>query len=181
MESPVTPDLEPGRIDRRLLDELISVASRAAAAILGVADLARRDKPDLSPVTAADEAAETVILPELSRLLPGIPIVSEEASGTMPPAAPGSRFLLVDPLDGTRELIAGEAEYTVNIALIDGGRPVAGVIAAPALGMIWTGLVGQGAERLRLAPGAAPAAARERTAIRTRARPSQGAVALISR
>jgi 3'(2'), 5'-bisphosphate nucleotidase len=170
-------------VDRGLIDELASVASRAAAAILsfGPADLARRDKADRSPVTAADEASDHVILDGLRRLLPGVPVISEETAAQAGAAARGSRFLLVDPLDGTRELLAGEAEYTVNIALIDGGRPVAGVIAAPALGTIWTGLVGQGAERLRLAPGAEPAAARERTAIRTRARPRHGAIALLSR
>ena len=169
-------------IDRRLIDELASIASQAGAAILAVgADLKQRDKADRSPVTAADEASEAVILDGLRRLLPGVPVVSEEASGRYMPSAPGGRFLLVDPLDGTRELIAGETEYAVNIALVDGGRPVAGVIAAPALGALWIGVVGQGAERLRLAPGAEPAAARERTAIRTRARPLRGAVALVSR
>jgi 3'(2'),5'-bisphosphate nucleotidase len=97
------------------------------------------------------------------------------------PTSLGPRFLLVDPLDGTRELLAGEADYTVNIALIDDGRPVLGVIAAPARQIVWAGMVGQGAERLRLAPGAEAAAASERTAIRTRARPKRGAIALLSR
>jgi 3'(2'), 5'-bisphosphate nucleotidase len=170
-------------IDRELIDQLASIASLAAAAILsiGPADLARRDKADRSPVTAADEASNRIILDGLRRLLPGVPVISEETAAHDKAAAPGMRFLLVDPLDGTRELLAGEAEYTVNIALIDDGRPVAGVIAAPALGTIWTGLVGRGAERLRLAPGAEPAAARERTAIRARTRPARGAIALLSR
>ena len=120
-------------VDRRLFDELTSLASRAGAAILKVApaDLARRDKPDRSPVTAADEAAQAVILDGLARLLPGVPVVSEEAAErTVPP--PGARFVLVDPLDGTREFLAGIAEYAVNIALIEGGRPAAGVLVAPA-------------------------------------------------
>ena len=169
-------------VDRRLIDEMVSIASRACAAILAVgADLAQREKPDRSPVTAADEASEAVVLEGLRRLLPGVPVISEEAVSRAMPAAPGARFFLVDPLDGTRELVAGETEYAVNIALIDGGRPVAGVIAAPATGTIWAGVVGQGAERLILAPGAEAAAARERTAIRTRARPQRGAVALMSR
>jgi 3'(2'), 5'-bisphosphate nucleotidase len=173
----------PRPIDGRLLDGLTSIASRAAAAILAVApaNLAPRDKLDESPVTAADEASEAVVLEGLSRLLPGVPVVSEEQAGRSAPAALGACFLLVDPLDGTRELLAGEVEYTVNIAVIERGRPVAGVIAAPALATIWTGIAGQGAERLVLSPGAEPPAARERTAIRTRARPRQGAVALISR
>jgi 3'(2'),5'-bisphosphate nucleotidase len=182
----VTHDSQPGRphpIDRRLLDALASIASRAGAAILAVrpADLARRDKPDLSPVTAADETSETIVLEGLRHVLPGVPVVSEEASRSGVPAALGSRFLLVDPLDGTRELLAGEHDYTVNIALVDDGRPVLGVIAAPALQTVWIGMAGQGAERLRLAPGAETAAASERIAIRTRARPQRGAIALLSR
>jgi 3'(2'), 5'-bisphosphate nucleotidase len=182
----VTHDSQPGRphsIDRRLLDEVASIASRAGAAILALhpTDWARRDKPDLSPVTAADEASEAIVLDGLQRLLPGIPIISEEASEKAVPATFGDRFLLVDPLDGTRELLAGEADYAVNVALVDDGRPVLGVIAAPARQTIWIGLVGQGAERLRLAPGADVAAASERTAIRTRARPQRGAIALLSR
>ena len=173
----------PTSIDRRLFDELIGLASRAGAAILaaGPPGLSRRDKPDLSPVTAADEASDAVILEGLARLLPGVPVVSEEDARRHAPAAPGGLFVLVDPLDGTRELLAGEREYTVNIALVDGGSPVAGIIAAPALATMWTGIVGAGAERLRLAPGTESAAARERVTIRTRVRPKQGAVALISR
>jgi 3'(2'), 5'-bisphosphate nucleotidase len=181
----VTHDSQPERpssIDRRLLDELASIASRAGAAILALkpADLARRNKPDSSPVTAADEASEAVVLEGLRRVLPGVPVISEEAGGGISGAL-GSRFLLVDPLDGTRELLAGEVDYAVNVALVDAGRPVLGVIAAPARQTIWIGLVGQGAERLRLMPGADIAAASERVAIRTRARPQRGAVALISR
>ena len=170
-------------IDRRLLDGLVSIASQAAAAILAVspADLARRDKVDQSPVTAADEASEVVILQGLSRLLPGTPVVSEESFARVALPVRTDTFLLVDPLDGTRELIAGMTEYTVNVALIDDGAPVAGVIAAPAFGTIWAGAVGQGAERLALAAGAEPAAARERVAIRTRPRPQRGAIAPISR
>ena len=68
----------------------------------------------------------------------------------------GRRFLLVDPLDGTREFLAGLDEYTVNIALVENGAAVAGVIAAPARGLIWRGYVGDGAERLALTPGAGP-------------------------
>jgi 3'(2'), 5'-bisphosphate nucleotidase len=177
----VTPDSMTPPIDRRLLDELASIISRAGAAILREAagGLAHRDKPDGSPVTAADEASQAVILEGLGRLLPGVPVISEEAPRSAD--ALGNRFLLVDPLDGTHELLAGETEYAVNIALIDNGQPVAGVIAAPALGTIWMGIAGLGAELLTLAPGEPAASARTRNAIRSRARPQQGAVALISR
>jgi len=166
-----------------LLDGLTLIASRAAAAILAVPqlDLNQRHKPDSSPVTAADDASETVILAGLARLMPDVPVVSEETTGNRPVEGLGRRFLVVDPLDGTREFLAGLDEFTVNIALIENETPVAGVLAAPARGLIWRGHVGHGAERLALSPGAAPDKARERVAIRTRARPASGARVLISR
>ena len=166
-----------------LLDGLTLIASRAAAAILAVPqpDLNQRHKPDFSPVTAADDAAETVILAGLARLMPGVPVVSEESTGNRPVEGLGERFIIVDPLDGTREFLAGLDEFTVNIALIENGTPVAGVLAAPARGLIWRGRVGHGAERLALPPGAAPDKARERVAVRTRPRPASGARVLISR
>jgi 3'(2'), 5'-bisphosphate nucleotidase len=167
----------------RLLDELTGIASRAAAAILSVPSpgATQRSKPDQSPVTAADAASEALILEALARLLPGVPVISEEACAHGTPEAPGGTFVLVDPLDGTRELLAGEREYAINIALIENGAPALGLIAAPALSMIWCGSVGHGAERLELAAGAAPNEARTRTAICTRTRPDHGAVALVSR
>ena len=173
---------EPAPLDPRLLDEVTLIASQAAAAILSVhgSALSKRDKADGSPVTAADEASEKIILDGLSRLLPDAPVVSEE-SALPAPATLGERFFLVDPLDGTREFIAGESEYTVNIALIAGGRPMAGIITAPALATVWRGIVGQGAERMKLQPGAAVDRATERAAIRTRPKPQTGLVAMTSR
>jgi 3'(2'), 5'-bisphosphate nucleotidase len=149
-------------VGTELLDDLTWIASRAAAAVLAVhvGDLQRREKPDKSPVTAADEASEAVILEGLAKLAPEIPVISEEATGHHRPAALGRRFFLVDPLDGTREFLAGRDEFTVNIALLKNGAPVAGVVAAPARGLIWRGRVGRGAERLTLSAGAAPNACR---------------------
>jgi 3'(2'), 5'-bisphosphate nucleotidase len=140
-----------------------------------------REKADRSPVTAADEASEKIILDGLSQLLPDVPVVSEEAAVLPAPATLGERFFLVDPLDGTREFITGDSEYTVNIALIVGGHPAAGIIAAPALGIVWRGIVGTGAERMTLQPGAAVASATERTPIRTRPKPRAELVAMTSR
>jgi 3'(2'), 5'-bisphosphate nucleotidase len=167
----------------RLLDGLTLIASRAAAAILAVPrrGLNQRNKPDSSPVTAADEAAEAVILAGLAGLMPDVPAVSEETTGNRAVEGLDRRFFLVDPLDGTREFLAGLDEFTVNIALIENGAPIAGVVAAPARGLIWLGHAGHGAERLALAPGAAPDAARDRVAIHSRARPASGARVLISR
>jgi 3'(2'), 5'-bisphosphate nucleotidase len=175
--------MDANMIDRPLLDGLVEAASHAAAAILAVRsrNLAPREKADHSPVTAADEAAEAVIIEALERLLPGIPVVSEEASGATTPAALEGRFALVDPLDGTRELLAGRDEFTVNIALVQDARPIAGVIAAPASGRIWCGRVRAGAERLSLKPGAAVTAATARCAIHTRRWPGHGARVLVSR
>lgn len=166
-----------------LLDGLTLIASQAAAAILAVPrlDLNRRDKPDFSPVTAADEAADAVILAGLAALMPGVPVVSEETTGNRPAEGLGQRFVIVDPLDGTREFLAGLDEFTVNIAVVENGTPIAGVVGAPARGLIWRGHVGHGAERLALAPGAAAKLARERVAVRTRSRPPSGARVLVSR
>ncbi len=108
-------------------------------------------KADGSPVTAADIAAEAAIRDGLSRFLPphcrSFPRNKPSTRGRVG----GSSYFLVDPLDGTREFIAGRDEYTVNIALMTKGAPVLGVIAAPALGLIWRGIVGRGAERLAFA------------------------------
>ena len=166
-----------------LLDGLTRIASLAAAAILSIGreDLHTREKPDRSPVTAADEASEAVILDGLARLLPEIPVISEEAVGRQRAAPSGASLLLVDPLDGTQEFIAGLDEYTINIALIEDGVPHAGVIAAPKRGLVWRGVVGFCAERLALAPGAAVEAANERIAVRTRKQAAAGARVLLSR
>jgi 3'(2'), 5'-bisphosphate nucleotidase len=138
--------------------------------------MAKADRP---PVSNADEAANAVIVEVLSQLLPGVPVVSEEVPAR--PSALPAGFVLVDPLDGTREYLAGRDEFTVNVAIVTNGRPMIGVIAAPALGLVWRGVVGRGAERLRLTAGAAPHQASERSAIHTRSRPSEGFVALLSR
>lgn len=165
--------------DPGLIDDLTSIVSRAAAAILAARAgvLAPRRKADLSPVTAADEASEAVILEGLARALPGVPVVSEEAGA--PAGLAGDTYFLVDPLDGTRELVAGRDEFCINVALISAGRPRLGLIGSPALGLIWR--TAPGAERLRLAPGAASSAATERSTIRPRPWPQAGAIAAISR
>jgi 3'(2'), 5'-bisphosphate nucleotidase len=177
-EQPLAP-----AVDAHLADALAALASQAAAVILAIrpSGLATRLKSDSSPVTAADEASDAVIARGLSQILPGLPIVSEET--TIHPALipPGASFALVDPLDGTKEFLAGTNEFTVNIALVLEGRPAAGFISAPALGLLYRGVVGRGAECLRLVPGAPPAQASAITAIRTRPRPSEGMVATVSR
>jgi 3'(2'), 5'-bisphosphate nucleotidase len=179
----VPPDRRASpRADKRLLDELTAIVARAAATVLdlGPPDGEVRLKDDHSPVTAADEASEAVILESLAHLLPGVPVVSEEAVGRSSPGELSSVFVLVDPLDGTREFIAGRPEFAVNLALIAGGDAVLGVMAAPRQGRIWRGIVGEGAERLMLVPGA-EAKAVDPIAIRTRPAPRGGLVATLSR
>jgi len=170
-----------GAVDGRLLDEITTIVSRAGAAILATrsSGLEVRTKADDSPVTAADRAAEESILEGLARVLPGFAVVSEEA-GMLCSALP-DRFVLVDPLDGTREFVAGRDEFTVNVAIVVGGRPQLGVVAAPAQELLWRGIVGMGAERLRLIPGRPANAADERRAIHTRVAPRSGLVAVASR
>jgi 3'(2'), 5'-bisphosphate nucleotidase len=117
-----------------LLQSLIYTAQRAGGAIMAVyaSGFTVRDKADMSPVTQADEAAEKIILEDLASIAPGVPVVAEEAvaAGKVPIVA--ERFFLVDPLDGTREFVSQRDEFTVNVALIEAGAPVLGVVFAPA-------------------------------------------------
>ena len=132
-----------------LLEKVDKLACDAAKEIQRHYGRAKPDtKADGSPVTEADQAAEAIILQGLATLAPDIPVVAEEAAanGHIPDVASGP-FWLVDPLDGTREFIRndGKGEFTVNIALIVNGRPVLGVVVAPALGIVYGGLCGVGA------------------------------------
>jgi len=134
--------------DRRQLLEEIAVASKEAGE--AILEVVRRGfnvehKDDLSPVTEADRAAELIILAALAKAAPGVPVVAEEevAAGRIP--AIDDTYFLVDPLDGTKEFIRGGDDYTVNIGLISGGSPVLGAVFAPARGLTFAGLVGEGA------------------------------------
>ncbi len=159
-----------------LMEHLTAIVARAAEAIQRCGASSLRRKGDGSPVTAADEAAEAVILQGLERLAPDIPIVSEERWARDPSSGVSARstYFLVDPLDGTQEFITGRDEFTVNIALMDAGAPLLGIVAAPAADLTWRGIVGSGAERMTLVGKGAP------TTIRTRRRPAHPVV-MISR
>ena len=160
----------------RLLPEIVALADRAGAVILEHyhGDVAVRAKADASPVTAADEAAEAVILARLAELTPEIPVVAEEtvAAGHVPDIDDGP-FWLVDPLDGTKEFLSGNGEFTVNIALIE--APRAGARRGARAGAR-PGLVGRAWQR-RDARDAEAARARSRCARRR----SGGLVAIASR
>jgi 3'(2'), 5'-bisphosphate nucleotidase len=157
-----------------LAEHFLAAAEDAGARILAVyGAAAATEKADGSPLTEADLAAHDAILAVLAQRCPGIAVVSEEdaAATAVPPGAP---FILVDPLDGTREFLSRNGEFTVNIALVEAGRPAAGVVLAPALGRTWLGVVGAGA-RTR-----GPDAAAWRP-IRVRRPDASGIVAVASR
>jgi 3'(2'), 5'-bisphosphate nucleotidase len=134
-----------------LLEPLTLVVAKAGTAILAVnrGNMTTQGKADGSPVTEADLAADRIIAEGLARLAPAVPALSEERLETANPPYDGS-FFLIDPLDGTKEFIAGRGEFTVNLALVTEGVPLLGIVGAPALGLIWRGLVGRGAERLKV-------------------------------
>ena len=156
----------------KLLAPLTELVAKAGTAILAIdrGAMAVKGKEDGSPVTAADLAADSVIAEGLARLAAGVFALSEE---TCQHGLPGGlrSYFLVDPLDGTKEFVAGRDEYTVNVALLTDGKPLLGVVGAPALGLIWRGVVGVGAERLTISrDGAVSGTA---TPIRTRRMPER--------
>ncbi len=143
-----------------------------------------RLKPDASPVTVCDEAAEQIILDRLAARFPDIPIVAEEAAAKGFTPACGDLFFLVDPLDGTREFVSGKTDFTVNIALVCKGAPVAGAVYAPVARSLWVGARMGAQERAATAlaePGGAAPPFETMRAIHARPRPAQGLVALVSR
>ena len=156
------------------LDAVVDICRRAAAVVMQVyqSPFEVRSKDDASPVTEADERAEALIVPALRALAPDIPVVAEEMVARGAQVEPGPRFWLVDPLDGTKEFVSRNGEFTVNIALIDGGAPMLGVVYAPAVGRLFAGVAGQGA-------WAEDAAGRR--PIRVRAVPADGLTVVASR
>lgn len=134
-----------------LLAELLEIAHRAGEAILTIYDQADHgvtSKSDDSPLTQADLASHRIIAEGLEQLTPEIPVLSEEgADAPYAHRQDWQRFWLVDPLDGTKEFIRRNGEFTVNIALIENGAPVLGVVYAPTLGRSFYGADGSGAWR----------------------------------
>jgi 3'(2'), 5'-bisphosphate nucleotidase len=164
-----------------LLAALTAAVARAAAVVLAVSrsPLEVREKGDRSPVTDADERAQAVLLDAIAKLMPGVTAVSEE----MPvrPLQLSDVFVLIDPLDGTREYVAGSGEYTVNLGVVRGGVPLAGIVAVPAEGLIYRGAAGWGAERLKMTADGATCADALVRPVKVRPAPRGGLVAAISR
>ncbi|MEX1108017.1 MAG: 3'(2'),5'-bisphosphate nucleotidase CysQ [Dongiaceae bacterium] len=160
-----------------------SIAAAARTAGARIMDyysqaIAARAKDDRSPVTDADDAAERIILPVLEDLLPGVPTVSEEAvsregAPDIGPAGATRRFWLVDPLDGTKEFLSRNGEFTVNVALIVDATPLLGAVHLPALGTTYIGIVGMGAT-VETTEG-------QRRDITARVPPNEGVTVLASR
>ena len=154
-------------------------AGRAAYAIYR-GDFEVQTKEDHSPVTAADHAAEKVILAQLSQGAAGIPVVAEEqvAAGNVPPKA--DTFFLVDPVDGTKEFIQKRGDFTVNIALVRDGVPQLGVVYAPAKARLFAGDAAK-REAFRAEQSPENASQAPRTPIRTRAPAPNGLTVVASR
>lgn len=129
-------------LDKTQISQIFAnLCSEAGAEIMKIyrTDFATFEKSDASPVTEADRLAEAIILEGLAQHFPDIPVLAEESfeAGLRPEI--GARFILVDPVDGTKEFIRKNDEFTVNIALIEDRRPVAGCVYAPALNKIYVG------------------------------------------
>lgn len=155
----------------------LTAAVAAAAAVTLTAPRTARIKADMTPVTVADEQSQAALLEALASLTPGVAVVSEEMA--VRPSRPGDVFLLIDPVDGTREFMRGSGEYTVNLAVIRNGMPAAGIVAVPAAGVIYRGRVRRGAERLTMSPqGAVHDVSRP---VRVRTAPTNRVVAMVSR
>jgi 3'(2'), 5'-bisphosphate nucleotidase len=137
-------------------------------------------KSDGSPVTEADMRAEAFILEQLERYCGGTPVIAEESMAAGQKAAIAERFILVDPLDGTKEFIDRRDEFTVNIALIESGQPVAGAIYAPALNTLWIGGT-RGARSATLDPGQMLSSAQDERPIHARPWPGPQAIGVASR
>jgi 3'(2'), 5'-bisphosphate nucleotidase len=169
-------------IDRDQVAEIFAeLVVEAAVAVMCVyaGDANARQKVDKSPVCDADERAEAIILRGLAERLPYLPVIAEEAASRGEKPRCGRAFILVDPVDGTREFLHRNGEFTINIGLILDGVPSVGAVYAPALERLW--LAGEGASTFRVAPGAPLPPRSERRAIHVRPAPEAGLTALASR
>ena len=170
------PSGDQAIVDEALLAKLTAEVAVAAAATLTAARNVHI-KADRSPVTDADERSQAILLQAMARLMPGVAVVSEEMA--IRPSRLGDVFAVIDPLDGTKEFVAGSSEYTVNLAIIQHREPVVGIVAVPAEGLIYRG-TWKGAERLAMSRSGIPDSAAAQP-IRIRNAPRGGVVAAVSR
>jgi 3'(2'), 5'-bisphosphate nucleotidase len=175
-------EAEPAGRDYAAIAEIFAkLAVEAGAAVMRVyeTDCNARIKPDHSPVCDADVVAESIILDGLAADLPDLPVLAEEAASQGKQLPEGNAFILVDPVDGTREFLSRSNEFTVNIALVVDGEPRVGVIYAPALAKLW--IAGREAVAVSVAPGAELPPKAARRLIHARRVPAVGLTALASR
>jgi 3'(2'), 5'-bisphosphate nucleotidase len=166
-----------------VVEAFVQAALAAGDAIMALAaDNLRADrKLDGSPVTRADLRAEEIIREHLAEALPALPIIGEEGDVPSLATLSAEALILVDPLDGTRDFLGGSPEFTVNIALVEKSRPVAGVVYAPALGRLFAGKAGRGAFEMEARCDGEQREHASRRAISVRQLPSSGALSLESR
>lgn len=164
-------------------DTLARIALDAGALIMDVyaTDFDVEQKGDSSPVTIADQKAETLILAGLRAADPDLDILAEESISDHGAPEHGTRFALVDPLDGTREFVNRRGEFTVNIAIIEHGRPTMGVVYAPALDRLFVATSPSEAWQATAKPGAALPGNAERTPMSIRKASDAGIVAIASK
>ena len=164
----------PAAMRDAIAEQLAGIACEAGRILRGYhgGDCPHVIKPDGSPASLADTRSEELIVSALAQAFPGIPVIAEETSCT---ARAAPLFFLVDPLDGTRDFLAGNAQYCVNIGLVQGDRPIAAALAAPGLGRVWA--AGTTAREAPIREGR-PGAFRP---VGVRAAPADGLVALVSR
>lgn len=168
--------------DDDLIEALLAAAVAAGRVALDIyhAGFSVTEKADQTPVTAADQASERIILEHLARLAPAVPVVAEEAAAAGVVPRVGEEFFLVDPLDGTKEFIHRRGEFTVNIALIRQRKPALGVVYAPVGGMLYAGNVAAARAFRCSHPAQAPSPG-PREPLRVRPVPAAGITAVVSR
>jgi len=157
-----------------LLNALTPAVLCAGDAVMDVyrSDFQVQAKGDESPVTAADVKAEALLVEAIERLGLGWPIVAEEAASRGEVPTVGPTFWLIDPLDGTKEFVARNGEFTLNVGLVCNGEPVLGLVLAPAQEVLYLGATGEGAWRVQ---------AGQPQPLQARAAPSEGWTVLLSR
>lgn len=163
----------------RLFAKLVVEAGAIAMEVLERPDISSQLKADRSPVSEADERIEYYLLERLATALPGVPVVAEEAAARGVTVTHGDAFLLIDPVDGTREFLARSPDFTVNLGLIVNNQPTVGAIFAPVQSRVW--FAGAKGFAAAAAPGGALPAAQDWSRLKTRKRPPQGLTALVSK
>jgi len=183
MNAPNSPASSIADADReslaRLFADLVVAAGALAMEVLARPEIAAQMKSDKSPVSEADERIEEYLLKKLAHALPGVPFIAEEAAARGETMAHGDAFILIDPIDGTREFLSRSPDFTVNLGLVVKNAPSVGAVYAPVQNRVW--FAGAHGFAATAAPAQALPASQDWRALRTRAAPAKGLTALISK